>query len=386
MKYIICHYGEIALKGKNRPFFEKKLVENIRKNLGKDKINFVERLFGRIIIKLNKEVEEKEIENFKNIFGVANFSPTQKVNQNIEDIKKKVLSLLKKENFNSFRITTKRPQKKFPLTSQEVNEEVGEVICVKLNKEVNLENPDLTCYVEIVQDLAFIYTKRIEGAKGLPVGVSGKALSLISGGIDSPVASFLMMKRGVDPIYIHFHSYPFTDKASINKVKELIEILSKYQYKSKLYLVPFAEFQKRIIDKIKDKYRIVLYRRFMYRIAEKIAQKENAKVLISGEAVGQVASQTLENINAISDVIKIPVLRPLIGKDKEEIINKAKEIGTYQISIQPHDDTCSRFLPDHPETKTKVKNIEKEEENIKIEKEIEKIMKEIKVEKFNNVN
>ncbi len=386
MKYIICHYGEIALKGKNRPFFENKLVKNIKKTLNKEKIDFVKRIFGRIIIKLNKRVEKEESEKFKNIFGVANFSPAVKVKQNIEAIQKEALNLLEKEDFKTFRITTKRAQKDFPLNSQEINEKVGAAVCKKLNKEVDLDNPDITCFIEIVQDLAFVYIKKIEGAKGLPVGVSGKAISLLSGGIDSPVASYLMLKRGIDPVYVHFHSYPYTDKASINKVEELVKTLQKHQLQAKLYLVPFAEFQKRILDKVHEKYRIVLYRRFMYRVASKIAKKENAKCLIAGDSVGQVASQTLENINAISEVTDLPILRPLIGKDKVEIVNKAKEIGTYEISIQPHEDACSRFLPDHPETKTKIKNINKEEKNIDIEKEIEEIMGNIEIKNIENAN
>lgn len=379
MKYIICHYGEIALKGKNRPFFERKLVDNIKKKLDEDKIYSVRRIFGRIIIRFKNEIGERDIENLKKVFGLANFSPAIKVKRDITDIEKKAKKLLKDKKFKTFRITTKRAQKDFPFNSQEINEKVGATIVKGLKKEVDLDNPDLTCFIEIAQDLAFIYTDKIEGAKGLPVGVSGKAISLLSGGIDSPVASFYMLKRGVKPIYVHFHSYPYTDKASINKVKELIEKLKQYQFDTKLYLVPFADFQKRIIDKIKDRYRIVLYRRFMYRIANRIAQKEGAKSIISGDSVGQVASQTLENINAISTVSELPVLRPLIEKDKQEIVNKAKEIGTYKISIQPHEDTCSRFLPDHPETKTKIKNIEKEEENIDIESEIKKIMEGIEI-------
>jgi len=209
---------------------------------------------------------------------------------------------------------------------------------------------------------------------GLPVGVSGKAISLLSGGIDSPVASFLAMKRGLNLIFLHFHALPYTDKASVEKVKKIVEILKKFQSKLKLYLIPFAKIQKEILLKTPSSLRVIFYRRMMLRIAEKIAEKEKVKAIITGENLGQVASQTLENLKVIEKATKLLVLRPLIGEDKLEIIEKAKKIGTYDISILPHQDCCSRFVPEHPETKANLEIVEKAERKLKVEDLIKKAL------------
>jgi thiamine biosynthesis protein ThiI len=292
------------------------------------------------------------------------------------------MELLKGGKFATFRITTIRSNKRFPLTSQEVNEKIGAFIAEKLAKGVNLEKPGLNCFVEIVENTAFLYTKKTKGPGGLPVGASANAVALLSGGIDSPVAAYHMLKRGVKIIFAHFHSAPFTSPASAEKTKNLAKVLASFNpsQKAKLYLVPFADIQREIMMKTPAKLRIIFYRRLMFKISEAIAAKENAKGLITGESLGQVASQTLENMGAISDSIALPVLRPLVGFDKKEIIKKAKEIGTYEISILPHEDCCSLFIPKHPETRAKLTEIKKAEEGFDAQLLAEKAVKNAKIE------
>jgi len=377
MSYIVCHYHEIALKGKNRKFFEEKLIDNI-KNLAlkSGDFEFIKRISGRIIVKLTKEgiQGQKEISNnLKNIFGIAYFVFALDTEPKIKLIQEKALDLFKNKKFKTFRITTQRSEKDFPLTSQQINEKVGEYILKKLktknkNLKVNLEKPGATCFIEIVDKYAFLYLEKIQGPGGLPVGTGGKAVVLLSGGIDSPVASFCAMKRGLKVIFIHFHAYPYTSQASIEKTKKIAGILSKYQGKSKLYLVPFGEIQKEILIKTSARLRVVLYRRLMFRIAEIIAKEEWAGAIITGESIGQVASQTLENIRAIEESVDLLVLRPLITEDKEEIIGKAREIGTFEISILPDEDCCSRFLPAHPATKANLNEVKREEKKLNINK------------------
>lgn len=370
--FIVCHYSEIGLKGRNRRFFEDKLVENIKRVLKPDFFEFIKRISGRILIKLTEKGAEhqREIEkSLKKVFGIAYFAFAQKTEAKIEKIQKNALQILKNEKFKTFRITAHRAGKEFPLTSQEINEKVGAYIVDKLKKKVKLENPDLECFIEVVENSAFLYLKKIKGAGGLPTSTGGQALALISGGIDSPVAAFKIMKRGVKVIFLHFHASPYTDQASIDKVKRIVKILSEYQGKSKLYLVPFADIQKEILLKTPAKLRVILYRRAMLKIAKEIAKKEKVLAFITGESIGQVASQTLENIKVINEAVKdFPILRPLIGEDKEEIIQKAKEIGTFDISILPYQDCCVRFLPEHPETKANLKEIKNAENNLNLKK------------------
>ncbi len=386
MDYIICHYGEIALKGKNRKFFEEKLVENIKLSLKKDYFQFVKRISGRIIIKLSKKSKSenkegikirKEItESLSNVIGISHFSFADNCKQEIKQIKNKSFELLKDKKFKTFKISTRRSEKKFPYSSQEINEKIGDFILKKIKGvKVKLKNPDITCFITLVENYAFLYLKKNKGQCGLPVGVSGKAISLLSGGIDSPVASFLAMKRGLKLVFLHFHALPYTGRESIEKAKRIVKTLKKFQPKTKLYLIPFADIQKEILLNAPSKLRVILYRRMMLRIAEKIAHKEKAKAIVSGENLGQVASQTLENLSLINQTTNLLILRPLIGMDKNEIIEKAKEIGTFEISILPHQDCCSRFLPKHPETKGTLKEIEKAERKLKIENLIKKALK-----------
>ncbi len=376
---IVCHYGEIALKGKNRKYFEEQLVRNI-KALPEGVFKHVKRISGRILVELKDGADKKQAEQtLKQVFGLIYIAFAQTSKQDIEAIRLEGAKLLSQEEFETFRVSAKRSEKTFPLNSQEINEQVGEEVINQLSKKVKLKDPDIELFIEIVEKYAFLYTEKIKCLGGLPVGVSGKAISLISGGIDSPVASFYAMKRGVELIYIHFHALPFVDKASVDKVKEIVKVLSKYQGNIKLYLVPFGDIQKDILTKTKDKLRVVLYRRFMMKISQEIAKKEKAKVLVTGENIGQVASQTLENIHAIQSAVGMPVLRPLGFFDKIEIIDKAKAIDTYNLSILPEQDCCSRFLPKFPETKADLKEVLEQEKKLDTKKLVDQAIKNIEI-------
>ncbi|MFL3044215.1 MAG: tRNA uracil 4-sulfurtransferase ThiI [Candidatus Neomarinimicrobiota bacterium] len=374
---ILCHYAEVGLKLGNRRFFENWLMKNIKAALNRtipDKKYTVRRLYGRIIIELddNLTTNRKEITKaLSSTFGIAYFAFAKYVAQEIKVIREMALAALQDKEFETFKIKTRRPDQQFILTAQQVNEDVGAFILSKMDKTVQLKDPDITCYIDIVQGAVYVYTEKTPGPGGLPTGANGKAVGLLSGGIDSPVASLLTMKRGAAVTFVHFHSVPMTTEESIEKVKQIITVLSRYQTRIHLYLVALTPIQKEILLKTKEKYRIILYRRFMFRIAEIIAHKEKARAIVTGESLGQVASQTLDNIAAIGEVSSMPILRPLIGLDKLEIINLAKRYGTYDISILPDQDCCSLFLPRSPATKAKTQFVEAEEENLAVDKLIQ---------------
>jgi thiamine biosynthesis protein ThiI len=248
----------------------------------------------------------------------------------------------------------------------EINQRVGGYVKERSGAKVDLENAELTCWIEIVEKYALIYVERLPGPGGLPVGTGGKVVVLLSGGIDSPVAAWKMIKRGCSPVFVHFHSFPYTNKESQEKAKQIARRLSEFALRAKLYLVPFAEVQRHIMVDTPLDTRVILYRRYMLRLAQEIAQREKARVLVTGVSVGQVASQTIENIDVISRAVAMPILRPLIGDDKIEIIQVARKIGTYDISIQPDQDCCSLFVPKHPETKAKIGEIEKSEARLEV--------------------
>jgi len=385
---ILCHYGEIGLKGKNRGFFEKKLQENIRKALNRfapDTFKSIGRMYGRLIIRLNDH-GQNEIESItavlKNVCGLVYFAPAIKTVQDMETITKLAEKIMTSGKYATFRVTARRTDKDFPISAQKINEDVGAAILAVTGKKVNLSNPEKTCFIDVVDKRAFLYTERIHGPGGLPVGVSGKVLSLLSGGIDSPVAAYYAMKRGAAVSFVHFHSVPYTNEASIEKVREMIEKLQVFQQKITLFLVELASIQKEVMVLTAEKYRIILYRRFMVRIAEALAKKQRTGALLTGDSLGQVASQTLENMSVIEEAISMPLLRPLIGFDKLEIINKARAIDTYDISILPDQDCCALFVPKHPATKARLKDIFIEEEKLNVDDLVQEAVANIKIEQF----
>lgn len=350
---IVVHHHEIGLKGKNRNYFEKQLLKNVRTALtGLVHSHLIGGGYGRFIISLesNQNNIDEIIDKLKRVFGLSNICFGMEVEQSIEAFNSIALELLKDKKFNSLCVRTKRANKNFPLTSVEVNEAVGGFLCEKFNVRADMKNADETVYIEIANQTAYVYLSKIQGAGGLPAGISGKVVSLTSAGFDSPVASYRLMKRGARVIFVHFHSFPYVSRNSIDQVKGIVGKLTQYQYKSKLYLVPFAEFQQDVVLKTPMPLRVLLYRRMMVRAAEKIALREKANALVTGESVGQVASQTLRNIRVVNDAAKLPILRPLAGSDKEEIIQIAREIGTHNISMQPYDDCCSFLAPRNPDT------------------------------------
>ncbi|MFC1550484.1 tRNA uracil 4-sulfurtransferase ThiI [Candidatus Neomarinimicrobiota bacterium] len=386
--YILCHYSEIGLKGKNRSFFENKLIDNLRVTLERLNPNLVKSIDhprGRIIIELNPDYEEfysTIAPSLKCVFGLSYFAFATRTDSKIESIKAQLRKLMQNDIFETFRITARRSNSNYPHSSHRLNEILGEFVINEFDIKVNLNDPQINCYVDIVDNNAFIYTKRIYCSGGLPVGSSGKAIILLSGGIDSPVAAYYALKRGCKCIYVHFHSVPHVTEASIDKVRQIVSILSKYQRTSKLYLVEFAGLQDEIMLSCNPKYRVLHYRRYMIKIANAIAQREKVKVLYTGESLGQVASQTLENISVVEEASQIPVLRPLIGFDKQEIINIAKTIETYETSILPHEDCCTLYIPKHPATKARIDDVLLSEKNINDKDQIERIILTATIEKY----
>ena len=374
--HILCHYSEIGLKGKNRRFFEDRLRKNILEAIKircVDSSVSVKRYYGRLVIELKQKGADLDCikKALTDVTGLAYFAPAFESKQDLNILKKDAHALFSDANFESFRITARRGSSNIPLKVRTVNDEVGTHIVDTMNKKVNLTQPDANCYVDMFEDKAFVYLQRISGQGGLPVGVSGKVIAMLSGGIDSPVAAYLAMKRGATVVFVHFHSVPYTTPASIEKVREMITTLNHFQFRSKLYLVELAPIQKRIMTDTTPRYRVLLYRRFMFRIAEQIAGKENAHALLTGESLGQVASQTLENMEAVGRVTDMSILRPLIGFDKQEIIDRAQDIGTYDISIQPDQDCCSLFVPKRPSTKARSEQLIKQEDLLNVKQLVE---------------
>jgi thiamine biosynthesis protein ThiI len=364
-KLIILHYGEIALKKGNRRFFEGQLKKNITQALTGLSYDALKIDFGRFLLFLNADSPlEAIIERLKHVVGLAHFNIAYPGSTDIDVLKNQVLEKLQQQTFDTFCIDTKRADKNFPLTSVEVNQIVGAHVHDTLKKSVRMRAPDLVCAIQIYNQKVLFSCERFEGLRGLPVNCSGRVVALLSSGIDSPVAIFRMLTRGCKVIMVHFHSYPFTDKNSYYNTIKLAEHLTRYQYHTDLYLIPLFKIQEAIIAHAPAKIRLLLYRRMMFRLAEMVAKKERAKALITGESLGQVASQTLENIAAISAVVSLPVLRPLIGTNKEMIMHEARAIGTYATSIEPYDDCCSFLVPSNPETRADVAELEAIEQKI----------------------
>lgn len=381
--HIIIHYDEITLKGNNRPFFERALVKNIEETLKKINCEKIYRESGKFIIDVNKQTEIQKINKvLKNIPGISNFAFAVSCEKDLEKIKKKTVEFIKsreeKRKYRTFKIEARRADKKFELKSPEINYKVGEYVLENTKLKVDVHNPNLEVVVDIGNKNCFIYFEKIKGVGGLPVGTAGKLISLLSGGIDSPVASMTMMKRGAKTIFVHFKNKTISNNADNDKIEKLVETLNHFQGKSKLYVVPFEEFQKEIIAKIPSKNRMIIYRRMMFKLAEIIAKKENAKGFITGDSLSQVASQTIDNINVIYNAANLPIFPPLIGMNKQEIIDLAKRINTYETSIIPYQDCCSFLIAKHPETRAQLSEIIGQEKNLEIDEIVKKVINKIK--------
>jgi thiamine biosynthesis protein ThiI len=366
---IIAHYHEINLKGKNRGWFEAHLQRHVTSLLKGLAYESIQRFAGRLVVGLRPDSPTEEItRRLKMVFGIANLAAALEAPAEMGSIRSGLTELIPESGLRSFKIDARRGTKDFALNSQQLNQQLGAFVQEITGAAVRMEDPETVFFVEIVGGRAFLYTSKISGSGGLPSRTGGKILSLLSGGIDSPVAAYRMMKRGCRVLYIHFHSYPHTTIESQQKVRRILRILSRYQLEAKLTLVPFAEVQREIVAYAPSPMRVVLYRRFMVRIAQAVAQKEKASALLTGDSLGQVASQTLENIRTISAVTTLPIFRPLIGEDKEEIIKSAREIGTYEISIRDDQDCCSLFVPKHPETMSSLDQAERAEAELDVDR------------------
>jgi thiamine biosynthesis protein ThiI len=383
MTSIVVHYQEIALKGKNRPWFLGRLVRNIRAAVKDLDVREVRSLMGRIEVVLGSDAAAEAVgERLRRTFGIANFSYAGRAPLDLDAIAGAILRDLGDRTCGSFRVSARRADKRYPLTSPQIEREIGGRIKTARGWTVNLDEPELVIHVELLTDEAFYFFGKERGPGGLPTGTAGRVACLLSGGIDSPVAAHRMMKRGCAVTFVHFHSYPILSRASQEKARELAQILTRWQQHSRLYLVAFGEIQQQVVLAVPGPMRVVVYRRLMLRIAEAIARARHAQALVTGEVVGQVASQTLENLAVIGSVASLPVFRPLIGMDKDEIMAEAMRLGTYATSIIPDQDCCTLFTPRNPQTRARLADIERAEQALPIAELVDAAVRDAVVEEF----
>jgi thiamine biosynthesis protein ThiI len=367
MNSIVVHYKELALKGRNRPWFVKVLVRNIKVALRGVGVTGVRSVMGRLEVELGPAASWVEARNrLQGVFGIANFSIAGRAPLDLPALASAILKDLGERQVESFRVSVRRADKRFPLTSPQIEREVGGRIKEHKGWRVDLERPALNIHVEMLSEQAFYFFGKEPGAGGLPTGTGGRVACLLSGGIDSPVAAYRMMRRGCSVLLIHFHSYPILSRASQEKVRELAALLARHQLQSRLILVPFGELQQQVLLAVAPELRVVVYRRLMMRIAERLARRWHARALVTGEVIGQVASQTLDNLTTIAKATDMEILRPLVGMDKDEIIKEAERIGTLSISTIPDQDCCQLFTPKHPSTRVYRSQIEQAEASLPI--------------------
>jgi len=353
---IVVHYKELALKGGNRPWFIRTLVRNLKIALSGLDVE-VRALMGRLEIQLGADDWNEARDRIAHVFGIANFSHANRGPHDFDALASAILRDLGDRQAESFRVSATRADKRLPFTSPQVEREVGGLIKVAKGWRVDLDEPALTIHVEMLPEGAFYFFGKEPGAGGLPTGTGGRVACLLSGGIDSPVAAYRMMRRGCLVLFIHFHSYPILSRASQEKVREIAALLTQYQQRSRLLLVPFGELQQQIVLSVPQEMRVVMYRRLMMRIADRLARRWRARALVTGEVIGQVASQTLDNLTAIADASGLEILRPLVGMDKDEITAEAERIRTFPISIIPDQDCCTLFTPRHPATRARLDHV-----------------------------
>jgi thiamine biosynthesis protein ThiI len=363
----VVHYHEISLKGDNRPLFLRRLQSNLGRATAGSGVREVRRLPGRLVLDLAPEADPAVVRaRLATVFGIANFGIGVAVPPTLQAVQDATLALLQGRAFESFSIRARRTFKVFPMTSEDVNRALGALVLERFPTRVDLTRPALTVHVELLPREALVFADRLPGPGGLPVGVSGRVVALLSGGIDSPVAACRMQKRGCEVEFVHFHSVPYLADTSQRKARALVSELVRRQFVARLWLVPFGEIQREVVLAVPPPLRVVVYRRLMARLAEALAHRVGGLALVTGESLGQVASQTLENLGRVTDAVSLPILRPLIGTDKEEIVGEARAIGTYEISIERDQDCCTLFVPAHPETRASAEAIARAESRLDV--------------------
>ena len=355
---VLVHYHELALKRGNRPLFLRHLARNLTRATADLGPVALRQLSGRILLDLDGHPAPEAVrDRVTRVCGVSSAAIAWRVPSTVEAMKAVIARLIEGRSFASFRITARRAFKTYPLTSVELNRELGAFVLEHAATRVDLHRPELTIHVEVLPAETFVYLDKVPGPGGLPVGASGTVAALLSGGIDSPVAAWRLIKRGCRVLFVHFHSVPYLPATSQAKARALVERLTEWQYESRLLLVPFGEIQREVVLSVPPPARVVVYRRLMIRIAETLARRAGAQALVTGESLGQVASQTLANLARIDEVAGMPVFRPLIGTDKLEITGEAKRLGTFEISIEPDADCCTLFVPAHPATRMSAEDV-----------------------------
>ncbi len=358
---ILIRYGELTTKGKNRMSFIRKLKENVEYQLSDFENVKIKEEYDRMFVELNGENANNVLAKLKSVFGISSYSLVKQVRKDVDSINDFAVKVAQDSSAKTFKVNARRNDKSFGIVSEELKLIVAKAVLQKTSLSVDVRNPELEINVEIRSNGAFIMTSKVQGAGGYPLGIGGKVMLMLSGGIDSPVAAYQLMKKGLTVEFVHFATPPHTTEESLQKVFDLVKILTKYAGTLKVHVVDFTPIQNEIFCSSKDSYRITLMRRFFYRIATQLAVKNGCLAIANGESVGQVASQTLESMNTINEVTNYPVLRPLSMTDKIDIINIAKNIGTYETSIIPHEDCCTLFVPKNPVTKPRVEIAKKEE-------------------------
>lgn len=381
-KLISVSVGEIVLKGKNRKYFEDQLISKMRRALKDFQVNKIYKDIGKIYVDMEDEDIDEGIKILKNVFGIIYVTKVIKTSRELEDIKKGIDEILSEKDLSkerTFKIIASRADKSYPLTSPEINQILGAYVLKNFdNIKVDVHNPEIPIYVDI-RTSGYVYSDRVRALGGMPMGTNGKGLVLLSGGIDSPVAAFMMGRRGIEINGVHFHSYPYTSERSEKKVIKLGELVSRFTGPMKIFSVNMLDVYKAISENCQEKNITIISRKFMMRIGKKISEKYGYDALITGDNLGQVASQTIKSLKIIDKTTDMLVFRPLISMDKQEIIDISEDIGTYETSIQPFDDSCTIFSPDHPNLNPTIKGIEKEEEKLDIEKLVNDAVENMKI-------
>lgn len=383
MASVVIHYGELALKGRNRPWFINTLVRTIRTALADLDVEHTRALMGRIEVRLGPSCPWDEVRGrLRRLPGIGNFARATHLAPDLETIADAVTNAVAGHETGSFRIAARRADKRFPIPSPDIEREVGRRVQAATGWRVDLSRPELVIHIEVLSSDAFFYFDKHLGTGGLPVGTSGKVMCLLSGGIDSPVAAWRLIKRGCRAYFVHFHSHPILSRTSQDKARTLVEQLTRHQLRSRLTLVPFAPIQQQVVVTVPPPLRVVIYRRLMVRIAEQLAHRYGAHALVTGDSVGQVASQTIDNLTVIESAATMPILRPLIGFDKDEITAEAQRLETYATSIIPDEDCCTLFTPRYPTTRASRAAAEAAEAELDVDALVRRALEDAVVEDF----